>query len=160
MGSSGKAYGEKFGPTYRKLTKKELEARKPVEQAAPVETVNAVRYEVWYTKGRLEDSHMAALRGEGVAVTMESLADTHACVAYLADNGATLAEIFSMMQGEVWSPNGEARDIIGATETWHTSMSQGDVVVDRLLNVAWEVGQGFGWHLILPAKVKELLLCE
>jgi hypothetical protein len=33
------------------------------------------------------------------------------------------------MQGEVWSPNGEARGLIEAKGLLHTSMSVGDVVV-------------------------------
>jgi len=37
--------------------------------------------------------------------------------------------IFAKMQGENWSPNGEARDLIRSKGLEHTSMSVGDVVV-------------------------------
>ena len=37
--------------------------------------------------------------------------------------------VFHTMQGEVWSPNGEARPLIQALELNHTSMSVGDLVV-------------------------------
>jgi len=38
--------------------------------------------------------------------------------------------IFHMMQGEIWSPNGEARELIANLGLKHTSMSVGDVVLD------------------------------
>ena len=36
--------------------------------------------------------------------------------------------IFSFMQGETWSPNGEARNFIQALGLHHTSMSVGDII--------------------------------
>jgi hypothetical protein len=39
-------------------------------------------------------------------------------------------EIFAQMQGEVWSPHGEARELIASLGLHHTSMSIGDVVQD------------------------------
>jgi hypothetical protein len=38
--------------------------------------------------------------------------------------------VFAQMQGEVWSPNGEARELIASLRLHHTSMSIGDVVQD------------------------------
>lgn len=38
--------------------------------------------------------------------------------------------LFDILQGEFWSPEGEAREMIGALDT-HTSMSVGDVVVQN-----------------------------
>lgn len=40
-----------------------------------------------------------------------------------------LSEIFRYYQGENWSPEGEARDLIQGLGLNHTSMSVGDVVV-------------------------------
>lgn len=40
-----------------------------------------------------------------------------------------LEDVFAIMQGEHWSPNGEARELIAAKGLRHTSMSTGDVVV-------------------------------
>lgn len=40
-----------------------------------------------------------------------------------------LEEIFSYFQGECWSPNGEAKELIEALDLVHTSMSVGDIVV-------------------------------
>lgn len=39
-----------------------------------------------------------------------------------------LDPIFSIMQGEEWSPNGEARDLIKSLGLSHTSMSVGDII--------------------------------
>jgi hypothetical protein len=39
-----------------------------------------------------------------------------------------LEEVYHQQQGEVWSPNGEARELIEAKGLQHTSMSMGDVI--------------------------------
>lgn len=41
-----------------------------------------------------------------------------------------LETLFHNCQGEVWSPNGEARDMITSKGLAHTSMSVGDVAMD------------------------------
>lgn len=43
----------------------------------------------------------------------------------VADN---IDDVFVKMQGENWSPNGEAYDLIVSKDLEHTSMSVGDVV--------------------------------
>lgn len=40
----------------------------------------------------------------------------------------SLEEVFYKMQGEVWSPNGEARELIQSLGLHHTSMSTGDFI--------------------------------
>jgi len=42
-----------------------------------------------------------------------------------------LDTVYHDMQGEVWSPHGEARSLIRARGLRHTSMSIGDVAVER-----------------------------
>ncbi len=42
-----------------------------------------------------------------------------------------LEPLWVAMQGENWSPNGEARELIAAKGLNHTSMSVGDVAVDE-----------------------------
>jgi hypothetical protein len=37
-------------------------------------------------------------------------------------------EAFCALQGESWSPNGEARDLIKSLGLYHTSMSVGDII--------------------------------
>lgn len=41
---------------------------------------------------------------------------------------ASLDQVYAMMQGEIWSPNGEARGLIESKGLAHTSMSVGDVI--------------------------------
>jgi hypothetical protein len=43
---------------------------------------------------------------------------------------AKLEDIFYHLQGEKWSPNGEAYDFIGNSGSAHTSMSVGDIIKD------------------------------
>lgn len=50
-----------------------------------------------------------------------------------------LEQIYSDMQGERWSPNGEARFLIKSLNLQHTSMSVGDVVEDVVQNKFWIV---------------------
>lgn len=55
-------------------------------------------------------------------------------------------DLFRKMQGEVWSPNGEARPLIRSKGLEHTSMSVGDAFVDEE-GVAWMVDR-FGFKRI------------
>jgi hypothetical protein len=57
-----------------------------------------------------------------------------------------LEEIFTKMQGEFWSPNGEARTMIRSRNLLHTSMSVGDCV-KLPNNCIWQV-HAFGFELI------------
>lgn len=41
-----------------------------------------------------------------------------------------LQNLYVFMQGENWSPNGEARDLIKGLGLKHTSMSVGDIILD------------------------------
>jgi hypothetical protein len=55
-----------------------------------------------------------------------TLEQTHV---YLRDvEAAGLDEVYYRSQGEIWSPNGEARELIRAKGLRHTSMSVGDVI--------------------------------
>jgi hypothetical protein len=54
-----------------------------------------------------------------------------------------LDEVFTKMQGEIWSPNGEARELIQSKGLSHTSMSVGDLVVDDQGIV--QLVDNFGW---------------
>lgn len=52
--------------------------------------------------------------------------------------------VFYRMQGEIWSPNGEARELIQGKGLKHTSMSVGDVAVDVQGDVMWQADMA-GW---------------
>ena len=51
-----------------------------------------------------------------------------------------LEDVFFKMQGEVWSPHGEARDLILSLGLHHTSMSINDIVYDVEADKYWLVG--------------------
>ena len=64
---------------------------------------------------------------------------------------AGLEDLFEKMQGECWSPNGEAHDLIEAAGADHTSMSVGDVALDTE-GKGWQVGRS-NWLLLYPEEV-------
>jgi hypothetical protein len=61
--------------------------------------------------------------------------------------------VFAQMQGEVWSPNGEARELIASLGLHHTSMSVGDVVQDDD-GVHWMCAD-LGWQRLPDALTQE-----
>lgn len=106
----------------------------------PFEEFDPGRVEIWYAR-------FPSFR-DGEIVSLASLSLTHACLGRIRgvdDIALTkkLEYVFSMMQGENWSPRGEARSLIEKLGLSHTSMSVGDVV--RIGNEAWKVC-GIGWE--------------
>jgi hypothetical protein len=61
-----------------------------------------------------------------------ALGTTHKaiCEFFISDHNAPkiLENVYTWMQSEVWSPKGEASDIIRAAGVSHTSISMGDIV--------------------------------
>jgi hypothetical protein len=98
--------------------------------------------EVWYAK-RLGD----------MPATAEELAQTH--VHLLTIHQPSKERIYTALQGEHWSPNGEARPFLEAVGLWHTSMSTSDIlVVQDLLAPGTKrvmVCTALGWEEIPPA---------
>lgn len=86
--------------------------------------------EVWYTKPVYpNDFSMGVdwLRERGVPLpNAHTIKETHALVGTVGEHN--LEDIFVMMQGDVWSPNGEARNLIRGRGLKHTSMMVGDIV--------------------------------
>jgi hypothetical protein len=84
---------------------------------------------VWYMKPDFfRDGSMGSefLAGQGKALpTVETLEQTHTCVGTLDVDD--LGEAWNMMQGEFWSPMGEANGFIRGLGLQHTSMSVGDI---------------------------------
>lgn len=63
---------------------------------------------------------------DNVPVTKAHLKQTHVGLkSVCAEN---IEDVFYKMQGEIWSPNGEARGLILSKGLSHTSMTVGDVV--------------------------------
>jgi hypothetical protein len=59
-------------------------------------------------------------------VKLSEIEETHTLLGFV--DMTDLEEIFYKMQGEVWSPEGQARRLIETLGLVHTSMSIGDVV--------------------------------
>jgi len=66
------------------------------------------------------------LETKGIAPTNQTMRKTHVFVRSLAADGLDAA--FYEMQGENWSLNGEARELIKSLGLQHTSMSVGDII--------------------------------
>ena len=76
--------------------------------------------------------------------SVQNLPVTHRHVLDL--NAESIEAVFHAMQGENWSPNGEAIDLILSRGLDHTSMSVGDVVRDGD-GVYW-MCDSFGWSQV------------
>jgi len=99
-----------------------------------------MKYQVWY----MRPEYFADGYNMPNIAKIYNLEQSHK---YLLDLEAnSLEEIWCKMQAEVWSPNGEARPLIRAKGLHHTSMSVGDIVVDRHSNVY--VAKMFGFKLM------------
>ena len=93
---------------------------------------------IWYwKKDKARDMLMGydwLLKTTGVP-SPKHLGDTHVLIGSI--RARDLNEIYKIMQGENWSPNGEARGLIQARGTGHTSMSVGDII--QIGNHTWLV---------------------
>ena len=86
--------------------------------------VKTKTYQVWYMKPDWFRQGICFAKPDPM-----NLAKTHV---RLKDIEATGPEaVWIAMQGENWSPNGEARSLIEEKGLQHTSMSVGDVAVDE-----------------------------
>jgi hypothetical protein len=77
-------------------------------------------------------------------LTTTALRSTHAHLYEVQAD--SLDDAWRQMQGESWSPNGEARPILKRLGLSHTSMSVGDVVRDED-GTYWEC-LDLGWRLV------------
>lgn len=77
-------------------------------------------YKVWY--------HRNPTFRQNDDIYWKDIPNTHAMVRFL--EAKDLDEVYHEMQGENWSPEGEARSLIRMLGLQHTSMSVGDVIED------------------------------
>lgn len=77
------------------------------------------------------------LGGRYPKVTQTNLAETHFPMMDL--NAPTLENVFLAMQGETWSPNGEAKPLLDAAGVCHTSLTVGDVIEDLCSGAFYKV---------------------
>ncbi len=94
-------------------------------------------YNVYYAKA-------PAYRAMDPPPALEDLPQTHVLLCKVEAENKD--DVFRQMQGENWSPNGEARPLIKGLGLTHTSMSVNDVVQDES-GVYWECVD-VGWREI------------
>ena len=88
----------------------------------------------------------------GTAPTVADLPQTHVFVRAL--QATDLEDVYWAMQGENWSPRGEARPLIEMLDLTHTSMSVGDVLRDEdgvyweCLDTSTTLSAGLGWRRV------------
>jgi len=92
------------------------------------------KFEVWYAR-RPDFTEKRSANG---------FRFTHTCLGVF--EATDLEDLFSRMQAERWSPNGEARDLISSKGLKHTSMSVGDLaIIPGYSGDIFEVGE-MGWN--------------
>lgn len=86
--------------------------------------------EIWYMKPSFtRDGLMGVewLEEHGQMPDVMHLTDTHKHLGSIRETN--MDKIYHLMQGDVWSPRGQARTLIQRSGLNHTSMSVGDIVV-------------------------------
>jgi len=87
--------------------------------------------EIWYMRPEYFGQGILGVeycQQAGALPNIRNLEATHVHLKDL-DNYRDLENVWIYMQGEVWSPNGEARDLIKSKGLAHTSMSVGDIII-------------------------------
>ena len=89
--------------------------------------------EVWYQKPE-------TFQQQSKDFNFEALRETHVFLGRVKDRDVDA--LFRLMQGEIWSPNGEAREMIYEKHLSHTSMSIGDIIKtpDGIIHVVEMIG--------------------
>ena len=85
--------------------------------------------EIWYMKPDFFRDGISGynwLVGKNLLPIRANTGLTHIWLGSIAEH--SLGKIFNMMQGESWSPNGQANSLIRSRRLQHTSMSVGDIV--------------------------------
>lgn len=86
--------------------------------------------DIWYMSDSFfRDGSMGFewLEKKGLLPDPKNLKKTHVFIGRISERD--LNKVYRMMQGEEWSPNGEARTMIRRKSIGHTSMSIGDVII-------------------------------
>lgn len=67
--------------------------------------------------------------GDLSKIDLRKLERTHVILGNGIDHGLSNEDLFFRLQGENWSPNGEANGLVESLGLWHTSMAIGDLVL-------------------------------
>jgi hypothetical protein len=118
---------------------------KTLNDAAQIDPIfEAGNTKIWYAN---DDHHIArGLRcGDRPANLIANLKETHVLIGTIKGS-ANLDDIFEMMQGENYSPEGQARNLIQQSGTYHTSMSVGDIIENE--NGIFYLVSGIGFTVL------------
>jgi len=86
--------------------------------------------EVWYMRDEFfHDGIMgfSRVKAQGRIPDPQALNKSHILLGTIQESDPN--GIYHLMQGEQWSPNGEARELIREKKLKHTSMCVGDIIV-------------------------------
>lgn len=113
-------------------------------------------FEIYYTKDEDEpQDEIRKLRFGDLDAVIKGEYDFYLHT-YLKDVYAEdLEDVYMRMQGEVWSPNGEARDLIESKNLGHTSMSVGDIIKDKETG-AYFIVDTMGFSILETGRTEEL----
>ena len=78
-------------------------------------------YDCWYQRMMIAREHPD--------LNLDTLGITHAFITQV--EAPSPGQVVTAMQGENWSPNGEANAVVTAADVSHVSFSVGDVLVQR-----------------------------
>ena len=87
------------------------------------------RTEIWYMKPEYFRSCVFGyehMKRHGKLPDKDNLSETHVLLGVIPETDEE--RIFSQLQGEMWSPKGQARKFISSKGLQHTSMSIGDII--------------------------------
>ena len=101
--------------------------------------------QIWYVKNEFHRAFCMGLQfaeADGFIFDSKCPGATHELVGYVTD--AEKEDLFDALQGENWSPEGEARHLIRKLDV-HTSMSVGDIVIQH--GIVYMV-ENFGFNAI------------
>jgi hypothetical protein len=89
------------------------------------------KFQIWYMKPEWFRDGICGAKPDPANLGASHVHLIEMIVPADGDERNPLERIYGAMQGEVWSPNGERRELIASKGLEHTSMSVGDVVIDE-----------------------------
>lgn len=89
--------------------------------------------QVFYVKSDRSEKELNIRFGDHKDIDINCLDDTHVFLCS-GDENLDPEDFFLNLQGERWSPNGEANSLIRSKNLAHTSMSVGDIIVFPIEN--------------------------
>jgi hypothetical protein len=112
-------------------------------------------YSIYYMKAEFFSKGAMGyewLRGKSLLPNPVDLVKTHVFLRLI--EARNLEDVYFKMQGDSWSPTGEAREFVARKGLRHTSMSVGDIAVDHTTGGAFILDR-IGFRLLGTAMTLE-----